>query len=70
LNENICSSCGRPFDTETHKITFVHPNLFGGIDKLCRSCVRHEEEVHNRRTGKARSSRKTMVKTGINKVGE
>jgi hypothetical protein len=70
LNENVCSSCGKPFDTGINKIAFVHPNLFGGIDKLCRSCARHEEEIHNRRTGKAGSSRKTTAKAGINKVGE
>jgi hypothetical protein len=51
-------------------IAFVHPNLFGGLDRICRSCVRREEEVHGWRIGKTGSSRKTTVKAGINKAGE
>lgn len=70
MNKNVCSICGKPFDMETHKIAFVHPNLFGGIDKLCRSCVRREEEAHNRRIGNTGSSRKTKIKPGIYKIGE
>jgi predicted RNA-binding Zn-ribbon protein involved in translation (DUF1610 family) len=66
LSDGVCSSCGESFDAETHKLSFVHPNLFGGVDRLCKKCVKHEEEAHRKRVG---SSGSREIKAGINKAG-
>jgi hypothetical protein len=49
LNDCVCSGCGNHFDSDIHKLSFVHPNLFGGVDRLCKACVKREEEAHSRR---------------------
>jgi hypothetical protein len=49
LSDYVCSGCGERFDSKTHKLFFVHPNIFGGVDRLCKACVRREEKAHNKR---------------------
>ena len=58
--EDVCTSCEKPFDDRNHKLALVHPNLFGGVDRLCKSCAIRMEgqsrkaiEMITKGTGKA-----------------
>jgi len=39
MEGQVCTSCGRPFFGETFKLELTHPNLFNGVDYLCKACV-------------------------------
>lgn len=43
-----CSYCGNFFNIEDES-AFIHPNLFGGVDKLCAKCANKEEKAHTKR---------------------
>ena len=52
-----CTTCGILFDPGDKK-AFVHPNLFGGVDRLCRACKKREDEVHRERNPEGRKAKK------------
>jgi len=39
-----CTVCGKLFDP-SDKSAFVHPNLWGGVDKLCKDCKKREDKA-------------------------
>ena len=43
-----CMTCGKLFDP-CDVSAFIHPNLFGGVDKLCGDCKRREDRNYSRR---------------------
>jgi hypothetical protein len=47
-----CTKCGELFDAKD-KTAFIHPTLFGGIDRICGACVKHEEELRKKRVNGA-----------------
>jgi predicted RNA-binding Zn-ribbon protein involved in translation (DUF1610 family) len=58
LSDAVCSSCGNPLDAKDHKLAFEHPNLFGGIDRICGKCFNKMEELFRQRLSDSGMSKK------------
>jgi hypothetical protein len=65
LSDSFCSVCGNRFDTKDHKLAMEHPNLFGGVDKICKSCFNKMEKIHRQRMGESERPKRRNRETSL-----
>ena len=57
MEDGTCICCGKTFDDKAHKLLLTHPNLFNGVDYICKSCAvkqeRNSKELIKQTAGKS-----------------